>query len=52
MGNYFMIESDDALYDLHLLIQDAFGWDNDHLFSFYMSNRIGNEKNVSISNNY
>ncbi|MBI4668836.1 MAG: SEC-C domain-containing protein [Elusimicrobia bacterium] len=28
-----------TLHDLHLAIQDAFGWDNDHLYSFYMSGR-------------
>jgi hypothetical protein len=32
------IEGEDTLYDLHLEIQRAFGWDNDHLYSFYMSN--------------
>jgi len=35
------IEDHDTLYDLHLKIQDAFGWDNDHLYSFYMSNKLG-----------
>ncbi|MDQ5854647.1 MAG: plasmid pRiA4b ORF-3 family protein [Chloroflexota bacterium] len=28
-----------TLEDLHDAIQDAFGWDDDHLYSFYMSNR-------------
>jgi len=34
-----MIESpDDAtLEDVHLAIQDAFNWDNDHLYAFYLS---------------
>ena len=44
------IEGDDTLYDLHLQIQDAFGWDNDHLFSFYMSNRIGDESSEYSGN--
>lgn len=35
------IEDDDTLYDLHWEIQRAFGWDNDHLCSFYMSNEVG-----------
>jgi len=30
---------DQALEDLHLAIQDAFGWDNDHLYAFYLSGR-------------
>ncbi len=34
-----MVEApDDAtLEDLHLAIQDAFNWDNDHLYAFYLS---------------
>lgn len=35
------IEEDNTLYDLHWEIQNAFGWDNDHLYSFYMSNELG-----------
>lgn len=31
------IEERQNLYNLHLIIQDAFGWDNDHMYSFYMS---------------
>ena len=34
------IEDEDTLYALHLEIQHAFGWDNDHLYSFYMSNKL------------
>lgn len=29
----------ETLHDLHNAIQTAFGWDNDHLYSFYMSGR-------------
>jgi len=29
------IADDDTLHGLHMAIQDAFGWDNDHLYSFY-----------------
>jgi len=35
------IEEDNTLYDLHWEIQNAFDWDNDHLYSFYMSNKKG-----------
>jgi hypothetical protein len=28
-----------SLEDLHLAIQDAFGWDNDHLYSIFLSGR-------------
>ncbi len=28
-----------TLEDLHLAIQEAFGWDNDHLYAFFMSGR-------------
>jgi hypothetical protein len=30
---------DQTLHDLHLAIQDAFDWDNDHLYAFYMSGK-------------
>jgi hypothetical protein len=29
-----------TLYDLHLAIQDAFDWDNDHMFSFFISGTL------------
>jgi hypothetical protein len=28
-----------TLDDLHEIIQEAFGWDSDHLYAFFMSNR-------------
>ena len=34
------IEDSQTVHDLHLAIQDAFGWDNDHVYSFFMSNRL------------
>jgi hypothetical protein len=30
---------DQTLEDLHYAIQDAFGWDNDHLYAFFLSGR-------------
>jgi Plasmid pRiA4b ORF-3-like protein len=33
------IRGDDTMHDLHFAIQHAFGWDNDHLYAFYMSNK-------------
>ncbi|NTW97358.1 MAG: plasmid pRiA4b ORF-3 family protein [Oscillochloris sp.] len=33
------IADDQYLNDLHLAIQRAFAWDNDHLYSFYMGKR-------------
>ena len=33
------ISSEDTLHDLHLAIQDAFDFDDDHLYAFYMDNR-------------
>lgn len=35
---------DDALYDLHNEIQDAYGWDDDHMFSFVMDNEFFRSK--------
>ena len=31
------IKENSTLYELHLAIQRAFNWDNDHMFSFYLS---------------
>ena len=33
------IGEDETLHDLHCAIQSAFGWDNDHLYSFFLSGR-------------
>ena len=33
------IAADQTLEDLHLAIQQAFGWNDDHLYSFFMSGR-------------
>lgn len=34
------IRGDQTLYSLHLKIQEAFDWDNDHMYSFYMNRKI------------
>lgn len=44
----FLITSKETLYDLHIKIQRAFDWDNDHMFSFYMPNKI-DEKECEYS---
>ncbi|MFK0574032.1 IS1096 element passenger TnpR family protein [Endozoicomonas sp.] len=36
----FLIAGMQSLYNLHLKIQRAFDWDNDHMFSFYLSNKL------------
>jgi len=33
------LRADQTLHDLHLAIQDAFEWDNDHLYVFFMSGK-------------
>lgn len=33
------VRSDQTLVDLHYAIQDAFGWDDDHLYAFYLSGK-------------
>ncbi|MCW8961420.1 MAG: plasmid pRiA4b ORF-3 family protein, partial [Ignavibacteriaceae bacterium] len=33
------LAEDQTLEDLHLAIQQAYGWYDDHLYSFYMSGR-------------
>jgi hypothetical protein len=35
------LAEDQTLEDLHLQIQDAFGWADDHLYSFFTSGKIG-----------
>ncbi|MBT3274210.1 MAG: hypothetical protein HN368_13725 [Spirochaetales bacterium] len=44
------IEGTDSLYDLHMEIQEGFDWDNDHLFSFFFSNRIWDKENEYSAN--
>ncbi|NNJ08997.1 plasmid pRiA4b ORF-3 family protein [Chloroflexales bacterium ZM16-3] len=39
------VADDQLLSDLHLAIQRAFAWDNDHLYSFYMGKRPYDTKN-------
>jgi hypothetical protein len=39
-----------TLYDVHLEIQDAFDWDNDHLFSFYLGEDMGDRENEYSAN--
>jgi hypothetical protein len=46
----FELEGDSTLYDFHLEIQDAFNWDNDHMFSFYMGNEIFDNENEYSGN--
>lgn len=36
----FLIAGIQSLYNLHRKIQRAFRWDNDHMFSFYLSNKL------------
>ncbi len=37
------MRSDQTLEDLHYAIQDAYEWDADHMYSFFMSNRAWDE---------
>jgi len=46
----FEIEGTDSLYDLHMEIQRDFGWDNDHMFSFFLSDRIWDKRNEYSAN--
>ncbi|WBA82600.1 SEC-C metal-binding domain-containing protein [Endozoicomonas sp. GU-1] len=41
----FELSGKETLYDLHLKIQYAFDWDNDHMFSFYTSNEYRDRDN-------
>jgi hypothetical protein len=33
------LRADQTLHDLHLAIQNAFEWDNDHMYAFFMSGK-------------
>lgn len=39
------LAEDQTLEDLHLLIQSAFGWADDHLYSFFIANENGTKTN-------
>ncbi len=39
-----------TLYDVHLEIQNAFDWDNDHMFSFYLGEGLKDRKNEYSAN--
>jgi hypothetical protein len=34
------MKASQTLEDLHVAIQDAIGWDSDHLYSFFMDNKF------------
>lgn len=44
------IDGRHTLYDLHMNIQDLFGWDNDHMFSFYLGEKLF-DRNTEYSAN-
>ena len=46
----FEIEGTDSLYDLHMEIQRGFDWDNDHMFSFFLSDRIWDRQSEYSAN--
>lgn len=39
----FEVKGNNTLYDLHMGIQSAFNWDNDHMFSFYFGELFDKE---------
>ncbi|WP_066017017.1 IS1096 element passenger TnpR family protein [Endozoicomonas atrinae] len=41
----FEVSGRETLYDMHLKIQRAFNWDNDHSFSFFTSNELWDRDN-------
>lgn len=46
----FDVDSKNTLYDFHLEIQEAFNWDNDHMFSFYLGNKLFDKENEYSAN--
>lgn len=43
------LSSDRTLVDLHRLIQEAFEWDDDHLYSFWLDGRFWGDKQGEYS---
>ncbi|MGF1615064.1 MAG: SEC-C metal-binding domain-containing protein [Gammaproteobacteria bacterium] len=41
----FEVGADHTLYNLHMDVQNAFNWDNDHLFSFYLGGKLFDRAN-------
>ncbi len=41
-----------TLYSLHRYIQDALRWDNDHMFSFFMDNKMWSRRSEYSANPY
>jgi hypothetical protein len=39
VSKIFLVSGNENLYQLHMKIQRAFNWDNDHMFSFYILNQ-------------
>lgn len=46
----FEVEGNQTLYDLHMGIQHAFNWDNDHMFSFYFGGKLFDRENEYSGN--
>jgi len=46
----FEVEGNSTLYDLHMDIQHAFDWDNDHMFSFYLGDKLFDQGNEYSGN--
>ena len=44
------IEDKQTLYDLHIKIQHLFDWDNDHMFSFYLGEKLFDRDNEYSGN--
>lgn len=50
ISRIFEIEGRQTLYDFHLIIQNAFDWDNDHMFSFYLGKELFDRENEYSAN--
>ncbi len=46
----FEVEGSHTLYNLHMVIQNAFNWDNDHMFSFYFGGKLFDRENEYSGN--
>jgi len=50
VSRIFEIEGKQNLHDLHINIQHAFNWDNNHMFSFYLGEELFDRDNEYSAN--
>lgn len=50
ISRVFELAGNNTLHDLHSVIQEGFDWGNDHLYAFFMNNKLWNENDMYSEN--